>query len=202
MNKIDITLIKYTLILIFVGTLVAGILALVYEVTLVPINKYQKDILLASQKTVLPAAADFVDKKMSGDLLKKFKELYPAETETDYFIGQTAGQNNGVIFKVFPKGYGGPIKMLVGVDLNGKIAGLKILEQKETPGLGAHITDENYKNTKKSFVAQFLGKMKTDKIAPKADIDAITGATISTRAVCSGVRQALELFEIYKTKGG
>jgi electron transport complex protein RnfG len=91
----------------------------------------------------------------------------------------------GEAVKVAPRGYGGPVEMLVGVNKEGKVTGLKILNHRETPGLGANIT-------KPGFLKQFIGKSMKDPIEPKKDIDAITGATISSRAVCNGVRQALK----------
>ena len=92
----------------------------------------------------------------------------------------------GKAISVSPRGYSGPIEMLVGVDPKGKVSGVKILSQRETPGLGAGIV-------KPSFLKQFIGKSSKDPIEPKKDIDAITGATISSRAVCEGVRDALSL---------
>lgn len=192
---------KYTFILIFVGVLAAFILALVYQATLGPIEKYKKDILLASQKAVLAEAQEFKTEKMIGPVLEKFLSFYPAaDKNQEFFSGWKNKQVCGYIFTLTPQGYGGPVKMLVGVDKTGKIVGLKILEQKETPGLGSHILDENFKNTGKSFLNQFFGKIIRDKIEPKQNIQAITGATISTRAICTGVKQALELWEIVSRK--
>ncbi|MDD5382526.1 MAG: FMN-binding protein [Candidatus Margulisbacteria bacterium] len=90
----------------------------------------------------------------------------------------------GQAIAVSPRGYGGPIEMLVGVDPVGKVSGVKILSQRETPGLGANIV-------KPKFLDQFKGKSLKDPLEPKKDIDAITGATISSRAVCVGVKEAL-----------
>jgi electron transport complex protein RnfG len=198
-QNIDKTLIKYTLILIFVGVLAAAILAGVYSLTMVPIKKYQKDNLLISQKAVLPEAQNFEDKQMRGELLKKFLELYGSvESETNFYLGMVDQKPVGVIFKVAPRGYAGVIKMLVGIDLEGRVRGIKILEQRETPGLGARITDEKFKNTGRPFVAQFFGKAIADPLQPTKDIEAITGATISTGGVCNGVKQALVLFKLYQ----
>jgi electron transport complex protein RnfG len=91
----------------------------------------------------------------------------------------------GKAVSVSPRGYSGPINMLVGVDRLGKLIGIMILNQTETPGLGANVS-------RPIFLNQFIGKTDKDPIEPKIDIDAITGATISSRAVCSGVKQALE----------
>ena len=91
----------------------------------------------------------------------------------------------GKTIQVSPRGYSGPIEMLVGIDEKGNVSGIKILSHKETAGLGANIV-----NIK--FLAQFKGKSKKDPLEAKKDIDAITGATISSRAVCSGVKEALK----------
>ena len=91
----------------------------------------------------------------------------------------------GQAIPVSPRGYSGTIKMLVGIDKTGKVIGLKVLSQTETPGLGANVVNQN-------FLKQFIGKTAKDPIEPKKDIDAITGATISSRAVCAGVKQALK----------
>lgn len=94
----------------------------------------------------------------------------------------TLGKGKTVL--VSPRGYGGPIEMLVGIDEKGRVSGVKILNQRETPGLGANIV-------KPEFLKQFVGKSVSDPLIPKKDIDAITGATISSRGVCEGVREAL-----------
>ena len=93
----------------------------------------------------------------------------------------------GRAIPVSARGYSGSINMMVGVDKSGKIIGVKVLKQTETPGLGANVSNPGFLN-------QFIGKTAKDQIEPKKDIDAITGATISSRAVCKGVKDALEKF--------
>lgn len=90
----------------------------------------------------------------------------------------------GRAISVSPKGYSGPIDMLVGIDPQGKVSGVKILNHRETPGLGANIV-------RPKFLDQFKGKTLKDPIEPKKDIDALTGATISSKGVCDGVKEAL-----------
>jgi electron transport complex protein RnfG len=91
----------------------------------------------------------------------------------------------GKAIAVSPRGYSSAINLLVGVDARGKVIGIKVLSQQETPGLGANIV-------RPEFLKQFIGKSARDPIEANKDIDAITGATISTRAVCSGVKEAIE----------
>ncbi|MFA4843484.1 MAG: FMN-binding protein [Candidatus Margulisiibacteriota bacterium] len=92
--------------------------------------------------------------------------------------------SSGEAVRVAPRGYGGPVVLLVGVSNEKKVVGIKVLSQKETPGLGAKVVE-------RGFLDQFIGKGANDPLEPKKDIDAITGATITSRAVCEGVRQAI-----------
>jgi len=94
-------------------------------------------------------------------------------------------QGKGVTVTVKPQGYGDKIEMLVGIDRLGKVSGVKVLNHRETAGLGANIV-------KPEFLGQFKGKSSKDPLEPKKDIEAITGATISSRAVCNGVKEALK----------
>jgi Na+-translocating ferredoxin:NAD+ oxidoreductase subunit G len=93
----------------------------------------------------------------------------------------------GKAVQVTVPGYHGQISMMVGIDDRGKVRGVKILSQQETAGLGAGIV-------KPDFLRQFNGKSAADPLEAKKDIDALTGATISSRAVCHGVKDALEKF--------
>jgi electron transport complex protein RnfG len=80
-------------------------------------------------------------------------------------------------------GYGGPIWVLTGIDLAEKVTKVVIISHNETPGLGSKAQDS-------TFLNQFSGKSSKDELAPKKDILAVTGATITSRAVCNGVKRA------------
>lgn len=98
----------------------------------------------------------------------------------------------GHVFSVVVKGYGGDLHMTVGIDITGNITGVNIGENSETPGLGSKITENR-------FLSQFDGinpqeplkVVKTASTKPE-EIDAVSGATISSRAVISGVQAAVE----------
>lgn len=102
--------------------------------------------------------------------------------------GFRASELVGRDYLVEVTGYGGPIKAIVSVDVEGKVIKATVLEQSETPGLGAKVAAE-------AFLAQYSGKRLDDKgLELKklgGDIDAVTGATISSKAVLSAVREAL-----------
>jgi electron transport complex protein RnfG len=117
-------------------------------------------------------------------LLTQAKIETNAKLAFNLAVREVLSTGSGEAIKVALQGYAGSIEMLVGVNSSGEVIGIKILGQKETPGLGVNIT-------KNIFLKQFIGKTITDKLEPKEDIDAITGATISSRAVCQGVKEAI-----------
>ncbi len=99
----------------------------------------------------------------------------------------------GYIFNVKPVGYSGEINMLVGIS-NGKVTGISILAQTETPGLGAKAQED-------SFQQQFIAKSIEDAFEAKKDIRAITGSTITTKAVADGIKTAIASYKkILETK--
>jgi electron transport complex protein RnfG len=150
----------------------AGMLAYVFMLTGPRIEANAKASFEGSLREVLPGA-------------ESFKSVTPAGAKSEIYEGYTGGQSVGFAVKVAPRGYSGEIAMLVGADPELRIKGMKILSQRETPGLGTNIE-------KPKFQKQFIGKGATDAFEPKKDIDAITGATISSRAVCEGVKAALK----------
>ena len=103
----------------------------------------------------------------------------------------------GVAFRTSSrKGYGGRIDVLVGVLPDGTVNGIEITEQKESPGLGTKVAQP-------AFTDQFKGKKAPDATAwskikkDNGQIQAITGATISSRAVSEAVRSGLAVFSKY-----
>ena len=116
--------------------------------------------------------------------------------DTVWSILDTNGATLGIAFKVFPKGYGGPIEILAGLSIDTAVAGIRVATPeeglKETPGLGTKITE-------KWFRHQLIGK-KEKALYLKKDggtLDAITAATISSRAVVNGVRKGVEEYKKY-----
>jgi electron transport complex protein RnfG len=105
----------------------------------------------------------------------------------------SAGNDVGIVFRVFPQGYGGPIPITVGLNNEAIITGIRVASAaeglSETPGLGAKITEP-------SFTDQFKDKCAAE-VSLEQDggaIQAITAATISSRAVSDGVRKGIETY--------
>ena len=137
-----------------------------------------------AKKEVLSDAADFSD-RMTATL---------DETEYSYYEGLDGDKNViGYVFTTVAKGYGGDIKVMVGVDKSGSVTGVSILEISETAGLGMNAKNE-------SFLKQFLsknGEISVIKNGTPADneISALTGATITSKAMAKAVNTALALYE-------
>jgi NosR/NirI family transcriptional regulator, nitrous oxide reductase regulator len=83
------------------------------------------------------------------------------------------------------QGYAGPISLLVGMDLEGKVTGVSLLAHKETPGYAEEITSPK-------FLRQFAGKRLGDRFETGVDVDAIARATISSQAVADSIREAMQ----------
>jgi Na+-translocating ferredoxin:NAD+ oxidoreductase subunit G len=156
----------------------AGMLAYVFMMTGPQIEANAKASFEGSLREVLPGA-------------ESFKNVSTPGAKSEIYEGVAGGQVTGLAVKVAPRGYSGEIVMLVGVDPELRVKGMKILSQRETPGLGTNVE-------KPKFQKQFIGKGVKDAFAPKKDIDAITGATISSRAVCEGVKTVLKDSEQYR----
>ena len=173
----------YMVIALVVVCLISAIaLSQVYSITQIKIEKQKTEAVLANLNRVLPNATRF--------------EADSANPQTLWIGFDRQGQRVGIVFKVAPRGYGGPIETLVGIDTSQTITGIHIASAaeglKETPGLGLKVREDWFRN-------QYINKTKNE-IKLKKDggpIDAITAATISSRAVTDGIKQGLEIYEIY-----
>lgn len=141
---------------------------------------------------------DMLDGKLDGRIRLE---------ETDFYVAKDGKQIMGVAFKQESfNGYSGRIEVMLGVDLEGILTGIDVVKHLETPGLGSKIDDPEKNNTfKEQFEDKSLtnSKLVDDKIAVTkdgGDIEAISGATISSRAVCEAVSKGLRLFEKVKDK--
>jgi len=170
-------ILKLGIFLMIVAALAAGTLSITYIYTKPKIEEQKLLEINKALLEVLPEASKFEDKRG----IENGKEF-------QYYIGLKAKKKIGAVIPVSSKGYGGPIDMMVGISNDGKVTGVKIINLSETPGLGLNATEP-------SFLNQFKGKSLEDKLKAKLDIQAITGATITSQAVANGVREALEKFE-------
>lgn len=128
-------------------------------------------------------------------LVDRFK-VKDGEEERSFFVGVFDGKRNTVAFETFGKGYGGDIGVIVAVNLESdEIVGIGVTTHSETPGLGARV------KTEPDFTAQFKGLSIQEPYKVRGDggdIDALSGATFSSRGVCSAVNNAEEIYKRLK----
>lgn len=113
--------------------------------------------------------------------------------EVYIYTARNGGEVVGYAVESFSYGYGGAIKMMVGFDPDGMIRNIRVLEQAETPGLGAKITEEG-NPVLTSLVNRNPGDIMMAVRKDGGDIDAITASTVSSRAYVSGVSRAYAAF--------
>ncbi|EHM10568.1 electron transport complex, RnfABCDGE type, G subunit [Thermanaerovibrio velox DSM 12556] len=170
--------------ILFVITAVTGlVLGAVQQITAGPISKTKEAQRQEAFRKTLPEADSFNPVKFP-----------PVSGVQDVQEGRKGGELVGYAVTVSVKGYAGPVVFVTGIGSDGIIRGISMLSQSETPGLGA-------KASEPSFSDQFRGKkaqvLKVVKSAPAKDDEvlAISGATITSRAVTEGVNSAVEVFE-------
>ena len=117
-----------------------------------------------------------------------------------WFVAEKGGKAVAYIVPAESKGYGGKIKMLVAVTADSKVIDFSILEHNETPGLGDNAQKPEFRQM---FAGKGADKLEVTKDpANKDNIQAMTGATISSRAVTKGVREAVEAVAAFAAEGG
>lgn len=173
---------------LFAITLIAGgLLGLVYQVTEEPIKKANEKAKQEAYQAVFEEAASF----------EANEALSLPEAESGVFISEVleakddAANTIGYVMSFGSKeGYGGEVDLSMGVDSSGTITGLEVLSMSETAGLGANCTTDTFKSQFKGIQAGEIAYTKTGKSADN-EIDALSGATITTKAVTNAVNNAL-----------
>lgn len=188
---------RFPLVLCIVALISAASLAALYSATQPQKIAMQKKLTEEALSVVMPSATDFEVKhaEINGH---KF----------DYRVAKKGGQVIGYVAIGHASGYSSVLQVMAGVNKDFDIQGIKVIYQKETPGLGDKVEEILSKKTWGTIIAgtspdeaglrpwfqvQFDGKqvpVKVNKDGGK--IESITGATISSRAVCNAVNQAVE----------
>ncbi len=188
--KTAITMIAFA----FVGTLM---LAYVFDITRAPIQASEREARLALFKQILPESS------YNNELLNETIEIAPNELlgnrlPTKANIAKLNHQFAGVILEAIAHdGYSGDIKLLIAINADGTISGVRVLTHKETPGLGDYI-DIAHGNWIKLFDGESLEKTPAKLWHVKKDggqFDYMVGATITPRAVVKAVFKTLQFFE-------
>ena len=173
-----------TLCLFAICLVCSALLAGVYALTAEPIAAAAAAKNEAAIKEVLPDSAVKIEEVRTVELDGQTYEYNLAYDE--------AGNTVGCAINVSPVGFGGPIAIKVGFDMNGVIWNTKVLSQAETPGLGAKCVDASFSDQFKGF-NPYEKKLSVKKDG--GDVDAITASTITSRAYADGLALASRVFE-------
>ena len=168
------------IVLVLICVIMSALLALTNKATAPVIAEAERKANEEARMEVLPEADSFEQVEIAG--------------VPDSITGVFAASNGaGYTFSITAEGYGGKntLKMVVGIDAEGKITGTKVLAQEETPGLGAKIVSDP------NFSAQFPGK-DASYVSDIKNIDTISGATRSSNFYRLALTYAFEAFDMVK----
>ncbi len=178
---------RLMLVLTLICAVSGGFLALVDRATAPRIQARAEQAVLQSLAFCLPGADEFQEVE-AGPLLARMN----ADKEVRaVFRGFAGGVPAGVVVNLETRGYGGPVSLMVGITEDGRVARVKVLNHSETPGLGSKITEER-------FLEQPALRRAGREYPPAltqdgGEVQAVAGATISSRAVVRGINRALEV---------
>jgi electron transport complex protein RnfG len=129
----------------------------------------------------------------------------PSVSIINAYAAKKDGTTAGMALRVSRASYSGPVVLLVGVSVDKRITGVKIMELSDTPGLGANAASPAYfidRAREITFYGQFKGKSVADPFAVKDDIVSITASTITSRAVTAAVKAAGQAASEWLSSGG
>lgn len=178
-------------------TAVLGIICIAVTLALSSANLLTADKI---EKLSEQTEKESMSKVLAGEYTEVTENL--DGSEVIYYKAEKDGETVGYIFTVDTKGYGGTVSVMTGINADGTVANVEILSaDDETPGLGQNVTKEK-------FYSQFSGlkngiSVKRSGTANRDnnEIDAVTGATISSKAVTTAVNTALQYAEQIIAKG-
>ena len=114
---------------------------------------------------------------------------------TEAYTVKAAGEAVGYAFKVVASGSQGNIEMIVGVDADNAVTGVSIVSNKETAGIGSKVMENNALPSGTGVLDQFIGMTGAGSLTVGKNVDAISGATVSSKGVTKGVNAALAVAE-------
>jgi electron transport complex protein RnfG len=142
-----------------------------------------------------PAVRAIFEEASNNPIEDRFT-LKDGDVERTFFVEAIDGEPQAVAFETFGKGYGGDVGLMVGINIKeDKLVGVGVTTHAETPGMGARA------KTDPGFVAQFRGKSIDNPIKVLADggeINALSGATITSRAVSAATTEACDVYKKMK----
>ncbi|MDY3985247.1 RnfABCDGE type electron transport complex subunit G [Dysosmobacter sp.] len=189
-EKVDMDpkyIIKLTVTLFVTCVVVAGLLGLVNSVTAGRIEQINIENTNKALTAVFEGASapEFPEMEIADDL--KAAAASAGATLQNVYEAKDGGETIGHALKIVASGSQGNIEMIVGVDGEGAVTGVSIVKNSETAGIGSKVMENE-----NGVLDQFIGKSAADSpLTVGKNVDAISGATVSSRGVTTGVNAAL-----------
>lgn len=147
------------------------------------------------------AAQNAKDAEESRKVALPTAEAFEQSTKNkDCYVGKKGSDVTGYVFTTESNSYGGKIKVMTGIDKDGKVTGVILLSTNDTPGLGLNAQKESFRDQYKQKAPDKGFEVVKGGGAKEGQINAMTGATISSKAVTTAVNEAIT--EYQKVKGG
>jgi electron transport complex protein RnfG len=186
---------RLTIVLAVISAVASGLLVLVNSFTAPKILAYQAQAEADAYRQVLPQAERYQSLPLTQ--LAKLKTNPETAGISDVKVGIKAGRSVGWVCKVASHGYSSDIKLLVGIGKDARLTGVVILEQSETPGLGTEVTGAGFIRQPALKKADLKQDLQVNKDG--GTVQAVAGATISSRAVVRSINQAFHFFRSQAT---
>ena len=197
--EISRSMLKNSLVLGLFAIATVGLVATLHHVTAERIATAERDAQVRALSEILPRGS--YDNHLLDNSIELHDPLLGSKSPQAAYIALKDGKPNAIILRATaPDGYSGAIQLLIGIQADGRLAGVRVLNHRETPGLGDKI-----ELTKSTWIRSFEGKSLAapsgDGWAVKKDrgeFDQFAGATITPRAVVKAVHKALQYFDAHK----
>jgi len=186
-------IIELTVKLFATCLIVAGLLGVVNKVTAPNIAAINK----AKTEEAMKAVVADADNSTFSDPMEITAEMEAAAASaggsvTEAYAVEAGGAAAGYALKVVASGSQGSIEMMVGLDVEGVVTGVSVVKNSETAGIGSKVMENEPNSKGVGVLDQFIGKSAADgTLNVGSNVDAITGATVSTKGVTAGVNTAL-----------
>jgi electron transport complex protein RnfG len=196
MMELQKHILRVGLLLGLFAVVATTLVALTETSTREQIKENEREALLSGINALIPHE-QYDNAILQDTIVLDATDALGTEEPTTVYRARKQGENVAVVLTaVAPNGYSGTIKMLVGIYADGTLAGVRVINHKETPGLGDKIDEK-----KADWIFQFEGLSLTNPASEKwkvkkdgGEFDQFTGATITPRAVVSAVKRSLEYF--------
>lgn len=194
--EISRSIVKNSLVLALFAAVTVAVVAITQQSTESRIAEAERAAQIRALGEILPAHS--YDNALLDNVIYLNEPLLGQRGDTPAYLATKAGQPAAIILQAnAPDGYSGSIRLLIGIMADGTLSGVRVIQHKETPGLGDRI-----ELAKSAWIKSFDGKSLSNPDErgwavkkDQGDFDQFAGATITPRAVVTAVHKALEYFD-------